>query len=35
MEKKGFLILAIGVGALGVIVGGYSIYSYASGLLQP
>ncbi len=35
MEKRSFLILAIGMGAFGVVVGGYSIYSYAARLLQP
>jgi len=35
VERKNFLILAMGMGALGVIVGGYGLYSYAGRLLQP
>ena len=34
-EKKNFLILAIGLGTIGVIIGGITIWSMASDLLSP
>ena len=34
-EKKNFLLLAIGVGAICVIIGGISLWNMASDLLQP
>jgi hypothetical protein len=34
-KKKNFLILAIGMGIIGVIIGGISIWNVASDLLQP
>ena len=34
-KKKNFLILAIGVGIFGVIIGGITIWTAASDLLQP
>lgn len=34
-KQKNFLILAIGVGAVGLIIGGISIWFAASDLLQP
>ena len=35
-SNRKFLILAIGVGAAGVAIGAYSIYSYAANLpIQP
>ena len=34
-KKKNFLILAIGVGIVGVIIGGISIWNATSNLLQP
>jgi hypothetical protein len=34
-EKKNFLILAIGMGFVGVVIGGIIIWSIASSLLKP
>ena len=34
-EKKNFLILAIGLGAIGIIIGGITIWNMASSLLEP
>jgi len=34
-EKKNFLLLAIGMGAAGVIIGGITIWNMASDLLKP
>ena len=34
-EKKNFLILAIGLGVVGIIIGAITIWSTASDLLQP
>ena len=34
-EKKNFLLLAIGFGAIFVIIGGISLWNMASDLLQP
>ena len=35
MERKNFLVLAVAMGVVGVIVGGYGIYSHVAGLLSP
>jgi len=35
IKQKKFLILAIGVGAIGLIIGGITIWLAASDLLQP
>jgi len=35
INQKKFLILAIGVGAIGLIIGGISIWLVVSDLLQP
>lgn len=35
LEKKNFLILAIGLGAAGMIIGGITIWNMASNLLEP
>lgn len=35
MEKKNFLILAIGMGVVGVIIGGYTIWNTVNDLLLP
>ena len=34
-EKKNFLILAIGLGVIGVIIGGITIWNVASDLIEP
>jgi len=34
-ERKNFLILAIGLGVIGVIIGGITIWNAANSLLQP
>jgi hypothetical protein len=34
-EKKNFLILAIGLGIVGVIIGGVTIWSFANNLIMP
>ena len=34
-EKKNFLILAIGLGAIGIIIGGITIWNIASSLFEP
>ena len=34
-ERKNFLLLAIGVGAAGIIIGGITIWNMASDLLNP
>ena len=34
-EKKNFLIMAIGFGALGIIIGGYTIWNSVSELFTP
>ena len=34
-ERKNFLLLAIGIGAAGIIIGGVSIWSMINGLLEP
>ncbi len=35
MEDRRFLAMAIGVGAIGVIIGGYVMYDIIIGLLHP
>jgi hypothetical protein len=34
-EKKNFLILAIGMGVIGVIIGGYTIWNMVNEVLNP
>jgi hypothetical protein len=34
-EKKNFLILAIGLGAVGIIIGTITIWNFASKLMEP
>ena len=34
-EKKNFLILAIGLGIVGIIIGGITIWNFANNLLEP
>jgi len=34
-EKRNFLILAMGLGAVGVIIGAITIWNYANNLLVP
>jgi len=34
MEKRSFLILAIGMGIAGIAIGGYSMYVYVSEMLH-
>ena len=34
-EKKNFLLMAIGIGAFGIIVGAITIWDMASDLLEP
>jgi len=34
-ERKNFLLLAIGIGAAGIIIGGITIWNSASDLLTP
>ncbi len=34
-EKKNFLLMAIGLGILGVIIGGYTIWNSISELFSP
>jgi hypothetical protein len=34
-EKKNFLILAIGLGAVGIIIGAITIWNFASKLIEP
>jgi hypothetical protein len=34
-EKKNFLILAIGLGIIGVIIGGITIWNFAYKLIEP
>lgn len=34
-EKKNFLILAIGLGVIGVIIGGITIWNLANSLIEP
>jgi len=34
-ERKNFLLLAIGMGVVGVIIGGITIWNMASDLLKP
>jgi len=34
-ERKNFLIMAMGFGALGIIIGGYTIWNAASELFSP
>ena len=34
-EKKKFLILAIGMGVIGVIIGGITIWNMINGVLNP
>jgi hypothetical protein len=34
-EKKNFLILAIGLGAVGIIIGAITIWNFASNLMRP
>jgi len=34
-EKKNFLILAIGMGVIGVIIGGFTIWNLLNEVLEP
>lgn len=34
-EKRNFLILAIGLGVVGIIIGGITIWNFASNLIEP
>jgi len=34
-EKRNFLILAIGLGVIGVIIGGVTIWNFVSGMIKP
>ena len=34
-ERRNFLLLAIGIGAAGVMIGTYTIYGIAAGILGP
>ncbi len=34
-EKRNFLILAIGLGVVGIIIGGITIWNFANSLLEP
>jgi len=34
-EKRNFLILAIGLGVVGVIIGGVTIWNLANSLIEP
>jgi hypothetical protein len=34
-EKRNFLILAIGLGVVGVIIGGITIWNFANNLIGP
>ena len=34
-EKRNFLILAIGLGALGIIIGGITIWNFVSNMMKP
>jgi len=34
-ERKNFLLLAIGMGAIGIIIGGITIFNMATDLLLP
>ena len=35
VEKRNFLILAIGVGIVGIIIGGITIWNFANKLIEP
>jgi len=35
VEKRNFLILAIGVGIVGVIIGGVTIWNFVNNLIAP
>jgi len=35
VERKNFLLLAIGMGAAGILIGGITIWNMASDLLKP
>jgi len=34
-EKRNFLILAIGLGIVGIIIGGITIWNFANNFLEP
>jgi len=34
-EKRNFLILAIGLGVVGVIIGGWTIWNFISDMIKP
>jgi len=34
-ERKNFLIMAMGLGAAGIIIGGYTIWNHVSELFSP
>jgi len=34
-ERKNFLLLAIGLGVMGIIIGGYTIWNLVSELISP
>jgi hypothetical protein len=34
-EKRNFLILAIGLGILGIVIGGITLWNFANNLLEP
>jgi len=35
VEKRNFLILAIGLGVVGIIIGGITIWNFANKLIEP
>jgi hypothetical protein len=35
VEKRNFLILAMGLGAIGIIIGGISIWNFVNNLIEP
>lgn len=34
-EKRNFLILAMGLGAIGIIIGGITIWNFVNNLIEP
>lgn len=35
VEKRNFLILAMGLGAIGIIIGGITIWNFVNNLIEP
>jgi hypothetical protein len=35
VEKRNFLILAMGLGVIGIIIGGITIWNFANNLIEP